>query len=257
MIDPVFLFLAMSLIQGYSSSEDDDQVEEEHVQDLGEDELVRNTFTSLPAPSSKINKKQLPLLDELEVFEDDDDDDDSDSGPDNDKKLAEKHVVPNAEYEVQTEQFVATNFEHTNVKRQRFVDVDDEDDEGDIRNIVSTKLLSSKYDNTTKVENSIATTTTTTSDTRFRSTATEGGATTNNMGFRQPLNREMAEELRSASKSNSQFVELSSRELRQDAVKYQQGGITSNLYKSRGVSGRQNQISVLAKVAAKQREEKS
>jgi hypothetical protein len=237
----------MSLVQGYSSSED------EHDGDTREDASQATTsFPPLPkigSQKSKLGGKILPLLEELP--EDPDTSDFDEDGEDEGEHSTSRNEVapPHIENFANSEDYQSDLA--TLRKRRRQDDLDE-----DMITVVPA-ALSLSQGATIASEDTLG-------KAGFRITERVAVEAQNNRQSQDPseeIVRDMIakgepEELRRASAQGLVYSEVNVSDIRSDALRFQQAGVTANLQKLKGVSGRHNQITHLAQAARRQRDDK-
>jgi len=217
----------MALVQGYSSSDEEGNPESSS---------VVPTFPPLPRGSSSkgASRSKLPLLEEVA-----DNSSDSEEDEEKDVVLSVPAIYGDGKegQELQLQPIYELN---KNLKRRRVSD-DDEDRPSTIPVAPHQTKVNHDYVSIEAADNA-------------DSTATEAevsGSVAPTEGMQAVLN---SPELLADLKNASTFSELSTDQIRQDAKRFQQGGVAINLGRSKGVSGRQNHIGHLAQVALKDRE---
>jgi len=267
----------MSLLQGYSSSEE----EEEHepaassssskpitllssnnssrddvvYEDDADQQKTNSGAASMfpPAPSatrSKTRKRtKLPLLEDIEEPSSSDSDFDFVEEEEATTKKAKVTTGPVEQLHQSETEYVSDLASSSMSKRARMhVDIDEDEEEPIISSIHKSKLHESRKTGAA----------TTSFDPRrfpvYSETSSDQRAIQSSFNSVTD-DRTLSQEMNKAASKGAVFAELNSGQIRKEAQKYQQGGITAYLQKSRGVTGRQNQIAYLAQVAMKQKEE--
>ena len=235
----------MSLVQGYSSSEDE---EIEDKQSKGKQEILPALI--LPLPNSRnAQRRHLPLLEDVmkDNFSDDEDDDFKINGS---SEVTLTRKPSQSELHSSNEEYRSDLVGSTNKRHRISHDIDEDNNVDELKARILKKMTSNIGGGAQQ-----ASTGQFPAGGRFQDdpTAMSNLKQPPKNAIMEQLKRELPDELRSAN-SSAIFAELNSRDIRQEAQRYQQGGITTNLHKTKGVSGRQNQIAFLAKAASKQRE---